>query len=135
MLTRGKIAQQTGCNIETIRYYEKSGLLPVPARTGSGYRIYTQDHVRCLHFIQRAKELGFSANQIQELLNLSKGAGHTRADVKSLTEEHINDVSQKIKDLQKLKNRLRQISSHCDGSSESAENCPIIVSLFEPTTG
>ena len=132
MLTRGKLAEQTGCNIETIRHYEKTGLLPNPPRTASGYRIYTEEHVRRLRFIQRARELGFSASRILELLNLSEGRKNTRAEVKSLTEVHIDEVSQKIKDLQKLKNRLRQISSHCDGSDESAETCPIIISLFDP---
>jgi MerR family mercuric resistance operon transcriptional regulator len=132
MLTRGKLAKQTGCNIETIRHYEKTGLMPNPPRTASGYRMYSEEHVRRLRFIQRARELGFSARRVQELLDLSSGTKNTRADVKSLTESHIEEVSNKIKDLQKLKYRLRQISSHCDGSSESAETCPIIISLFDP---
>ena len=132
MLTRGKLAEQTGCNIETIRHYENTGLMPNPPRTASGYRIYTEEHVRRLRFIQRARELGFSAGRVQELLDLSAGTKNTRADVKTLTETHIEEVSKKIKDLQKLKSRLRQISSHCDGSSKSAETCPIIISLFNP---
>jgi MerR family mercuric resistance operon transcriptional regulator len=132
MLTRGKLATQTGCNIETIRYYETIGLLPVPARTASGYRAYSDEHLRRLNFIQRARLLGFSSEQTRGLLDLTEAEGNkTRADVKSLTEAHIDEISQKIKDLQKIKKRLRQISSFCDGSEKSASTCPILESLFD----
>ena len=132
MLTRGKLATQTGCNIETIRYYETIGLLPVPARTASGYRAYSNEHLRRLNFIQRARSLGFSSEQTRGLLDLTEAEGNkTRADVKFLTEAHIDEISQKIKDLQKIKKRLRQISSFCDGSGKSASTCPILESLFD----
>ncbi|MCG6889881.1 MAG: helix-turn-helix domain-containing protein [Gammaproteobacteria bacterium] len=132
MLTRGKLATQTGCNIETIRYYEATGLLPAPARNASGYRIYTADHLRRLKFIQRAKALGFSSEQVHELLDLSDpGEDHTRAAVKSITETHINAIADKIRDLQRIKRRLSQISSFCDGSAGSADSCPILESLFD----
>jgi len=132
MLTRGKLATQTGCNIETIRYYETIGLLPAPARTASGYRTYSDEHLRRLNFIQRARSLGFSSEQTHGLLDLTEAEGNkTRADVKSLTEAHIDEISQKIKDLQRIKKRLRQISSFCDGSEKSASTCPILESLFE----
>jgi len=132
MLTRGKLATQTGCNIETIRYYEAIGLIPAPARTESGYRSYSNEHLRRLNFIQRARALGFSSEQIQGLVELSAPEGnHTRADVKSLTEAHIDEIAAKIRDLQKMKKRLSQISSFCDGSDKSAETCPILESLFD----
>ncbi len=132
MLTRGKLAKQTGCHIETIRYYERVGVLPEAERTPSGYRIYNEDHAERLRFILKAKALGFSPKHVQELLELSDGGDtHTRSEVKSLTEAHINEVSEKITDLQKLKYRLNQISSHCDGSSKSAIDCPILISLFD----
>ena len=132
MLTRGRLAARTGCNIETIRYYESIGLMPAPARTASGYRNYSEEHLRRLNFIQRARSLGFSSEKIQGLLELTDSGGdHTRADVKSLTEAHIEEISQKIRDLQKIKRRLSQISSHCDGSGRSAKTCPILESLFE----
>jgi MerR family mercuric resistance operon transcriptional regulator len=130
MITRGKLANQTGCNIETIRYYEKVGLIPKPMRTSSGYRQYDDEHIRLIHFIQRAKALGFSGERIQGLLELND-AHHTRADVKALTERHLDEISEKIRDLQKIKKRLGQISSYCDGSAKSAESCPILESLFE----
>ncbi len=132
MLTRGKLAAQTGCNIETIRYYEAIGLIPAPARTASGYRSYDAEHLRRLSFIQHARSLGFSSDKIQELLDLSEpGESHTRAEVKSLTEAHIDEIAVKIRDLKKIKRRLAQISSFCDGSGESANTCPILESLFE----
>lgn len=132
MLTRGKLAAQTGCNIETIRYYEAIGLIPAPARTASGYRCYEDEHVRRLHFIQRAKALGFSSDRIQGLLHLTDpGEIHTRAEVKSLTQEHIDEIAVRIRDLQKIKRRLNQISSFCDGSDKSAQTCPILESLFD----
>ena len=132
MLTRGKLAAQTGCNIETIRYYETIGLIPTPARTASGYRRYEDEHVRRLQFIQRAKALGFSSEKIQGLLRLTDpGEIHTRAEAKSLTEEHLDEISVRIRDLQKIKRRLSQISSFCDGSEKSAQTCPILESLFD----
>lgn len=132
MLTRGKLATQTGCNIETIRYYETIGLIPAPARTASGYRSYDNEHVRRLNFIQRARALGFTGEKIQGLLCLTDpGESHTRAEVKSLTQEHIDEIAVKIRDLQKIKRRLNQISSFCDGSAKSAQTCPILESLFD----
>ena len=132
MLTRGKLAAATGCNIETIRYYENIGLLPEPGRNGSGYRHYSEDHLRRLKFIQHARALGFTSASIQELLQLSEpGSSHTRADVKRLTEAHIEDISARIRDLQKMKRRLNQIASFCDGSEAASETCPILESLFE----
>lgn len=132
MLTRGKLASRTGCNIETIRYYETIGLLPEPRRTASGYRDYSQADERRLKFIQRARSLGFGSEQILGLLELSdEGKDHTRAEVKRLTEAHIEDIAIKIRDLQKIRRRLQQISSYCDGSAKSASSCPILESLFD----
>jgi MerR family mercuric resistance operon transcriptional regulator len=109
MLTRGKLATETGCNIETIRYYEAIGLMPAPERTAAGYRSYNEEHLRRLNFIQRARALGFTSDRIQGLLELTDDDGcHTRADVKSLTEAHIEDIEEKIRDLQKIKRRLRE---------------------------
>lgn len=136
MLTRGKLAARTGCNIETIRYYESIGLMPAPARSPAGYRQYGEEHLRRLNFIQRARELGFSSEKIQGLLELSRlECGHTRADVKALTEAHIDEIAAQIRDLQKIRRRLQQISSYCDGSGESAATCPILESLFDDDSG
>lgn len=132
MLTRGKLAERTGCNAETIRYYEKTGLLPDPPRNASGYRIYGDEHIRLVGFIQRARALGFAAEPLRDLLDLTTASGkHTRAEVKGLTQQHIDEISDKIKDLQKLKKRLIEISSHCDGADATARDCPILISLFD----
>lgn len=133
MLTRSKLARETGCNIETIRYYERVGLLPEPPRSASGYRVYDTVHLRLLRFIQRARELGFTTDRIRDLLKLDAESGqHTRAEVKELTRNHIAEVSSQIHDLERLRERLLAIASHCDGADESAKDCPILLSLFAP---
>ena len=134
MLTRSKLARETGCNIETIRYFERTGLLPEPPRSASGYRVYGAEHLRLLRFIQRARELGFTADRIRDLLKLDAESGqHTRAEVKNLTHQHIDEISERIRDLQELRDRLTAIADHCDGSNRSASSCPILLSLFDPS--
>ena len=131
MMTRGKLASEVGCNIETIRYYEKTGMLPEPARSANGYRQYSEEHLQRLRFIQRAKELGFSGDSIKNLMRITNNiADYTKAEVKELTDAHISDISNKIKDLQNLKKILVSLSDNCDGSQESAEQCPIINSIY-----
>ena len=131
-MTRGELAKKTGCNIETIRYYERIGLLPTPNRSPSGYRVYSDADVSRLCFIQRSKDLGFGTARIREFLSLSDHPDqHTRAEVKALTETHIEEIKQKVDDLNRIREQLIAISSHCDGSSRSAEACPILLSLFE----
>ena len=132
MITRGKLASASGCHVETVRYYERVGLLPKPSRTPSGYRVYNEEHVNLLNFIQHAKALGFSPEQIRELIELSDHKNNkTHSDVKKLTEAHISNVAGKIKDLQKIKKRLVDISFYCDGSEKSVDSCPILISLFD----
>jgi MerR family transcriptional regulator, mercuric resistance operon regulatory protein len=132
ILTRGKLAKQVNCNIETIRYYEKVGMLPTPTRGENGYRQYGNEHLKRLQFILRAKELGFSGDSIKNLMKITNNTSDfTRAQVKNLTEEHISDITQKIKDLQNLKKTLISLSNNCDGSNESAEHCPIINSIYD----
>ncbi|MDR9485979.1 MAG: helix-turn-helix domain-containing protein, partial [Sediminimonas sp.] len=97
-LTRGELARETGCNIETIRYYEKTGLLPGPPRTAAGYRIYSASHLGRLRFILRARELGFPMEDIRGLLGLDDGAAPNCAEVKARTERHLADVRAKIAD-------------------------------------
>ena len=130
--TRGQLARETGCNIETIRYYEKIGLLPDPGRSQAGYRVYAEKHLKQLKFIQHAKSLGFSSEKILSLLHLNSDENeYTRADVKSLTDLHIAEIAAQIRDLKKIKNRLSEISSFCDGSDRHANTCPILESLFD----
>lgn len=126
-LTRGELAQATGCNIETIRYYEKTGLLPDPPRTDAGYRIYTRALVARLRFILRARELGFSMDDIRGFLGLDDGAAPSCAEVKLRTERHLADVRAKIADLTRIEAVLAETAAKCSGAR--VPDCPVLQSL------
>ena len=113
-MSRGSLAKETGVNIETIRYYEKIGLMPDPARSSGGHRIYDQSHTKRLSFIRRSRELGFTLQEIRELLELVDGGDYTCAEVRDRTLYHLDDVAQKIRDLQKMQSRhwTPAVSSH-----------------------
>lgn len=123
-LTRGDLARATGCNIETIRYYEKIGLLPDPPRTDAGYRIYSAAHATRLRFILRARELGFSMEDIRGLLGLEDGAAPTCAEVKERTERHLADVHAKIADLRRIESVLVETAGRCSGAD--VPDCPVL---------
>ena len=125
----GQLSKQTECKIETIRYYERIGLLPAPARSDGGYRIYDESHLKRLVFIRRSRELGFTIEEIRGLLKLVDGGGYTCGDVKTITLEHVESIRQKITDLKKLEKTLGRIASQCAG--DSTPECPIIDALFE----
>ncbi|GJL51874.1 MAG: MerR family transcriptional regulator [Nitrospirales bacterium] len=129
MVTIGGLSHKTGCHIETIRYYEKIGLLPQPSRSEGGHRLYGADQVKRLIFIRRSRELGFSLDEIRTLLKLVDGKRYTCQKVKRITEKHLEDVGRKISDLKRLQKTLRNISSQCDGGL--VPECPIIDALFE----
>jgi len=126
-LTRGELARATGCNIETIRYYEKTGMLPDPPRTGAGYRVYSAGHVARLRFILRARELGFSMDDIRGLLGLEDGAAPTCAVVKERTERHLADVRAKIADLKRMEAILAKTVAQCSGAD--VPDCPVLETL------
>ena len=131
-LTIGRLSADTGCNIETIRYYEKIGLIEAPPRSGGGYRLYDGDHAQRVAFIKRGRELGFALKQIRNLLEIADDASrHSRAEVKQLVQQHERDVELKIADLQRLLAALRVMSAHCDGGNGPAEDCPILHALNE----
>jgi len=123
-LTRGDLARATGCNIETIRYYEKTGLLPDPPRSAAGYRIYSATHATRLRFILRARELGFSMEDIRGLMGLDDGAAPTCAEVKERTKRHLADVRAKIADLRRIESVLAATASRCSGAE--VPNCPVL---------
>ena len=130
--TRSTVARLTGCNSETVRYYERVGLLSKPERGDNGYRYYNDSQVAQLRFISRAKRLGFSTDALRELLEIASDSGeHTRTEVKSLTENHIRAIRNQISELKQLENTLTQIARSCDGARESADHCPILASLFK----
>ena len=128
MLTIGKLAKKVNVNIETIRYYERRGLIPKPRRRESGYREYSDETTKRILFIKRAKDLGFSLNEIDELCSLKIAPGTTCSDVKSKAEEKIADIDDKIKILQCMKKALFKLSKACSGTGPVSE-CPILEAL------
>lgn len=130
-ITIGKLSLQTGVNIETIRYYEKKCILPAPPRTQGGHRLYSEEHMKRLMFVRRSRELGFSLNEIRTMLNMVDGKNLTCSKVKDITLKHLDDVRDKISDLQKLEKTLKTIASRCKGSK--TPDCPIIDALNTST--
>ncbi len=128
-LTRGELARSTRCNIETIRYYEKAGLLPDPPRTAAGYRIYAAAHIARLRFIQRARELGFTLDDIRGLLGLEDGTAPNCAEVKARTDRHLSDVRAKIEDLRRIEGALAKTAAQCTGADVPA--CPVLDTLAQ----
>jgi len=126
--TIGKLSKATGLRIETIRYYERLGLIPPPRRRESGYREYTEEDIRRLRFIQRAKALGFSLKEIQELLNLRVDDQTTCEHLRQQAENKIADVEKRIQELQRIKRALQSLVNACYGKGPEGE-CPILHAL------
>ncbi|MEX2648185.1 MAG: helix-turn-helix domain-containing protein [Alphaproteobacteria bacterium] len=126
-LQRAELARRTNCNLETIRYYEKIGVMPAPPRTTTGYRVYDESHVRRLRFILRARELGFAIEEIRGLLRLVDGGTQTCAEVKARTEDHLADVRAKIADLRRIERVLAATASKCTG--DEIPECPVLEAL------
>lgn len=131
-LTIGHLAKEAGVNPETVRYYERQGLLPKPPRSASGYRQFPTDAARRLRFIRRAQELGLSLKEIRELLSLRVSRNTTSRHIRARAEAKIADVEAKIKSLESMKKTLRKLTSVCDGCVPLAE-CPILDSLDRET--
>jgi len=127
-LTIGQVARQAGVGVETVRFYERQGLLEEPSRRESGYRQYPGDVVARLRFIKRAKELGFSLKEIKELLALRVDPSTTCAEVRSKATEKITDVEQKIEALQRIRKALVKLTAVCRGRGPTSE-CPILDAL------
>ena len=124
-MTRGEVARRTGVNIETVRYYEQRGLIPRPSRSASGYRTYTEDYVERIRFIKRAQELGFTLQEIVELLSLRVDPDTDRGEVKQRAEAKITDIEGKIRDLERMKHALTSLVATCSGCGPINE-CPIL---------
>lgn len=127
-LTIGKLANRGGVNVQTIRYYERNGLMPTPSRGASGYRLYSDDAVRRLSFIKQAQLLGFSLTEIQELLSLRMRPGTTCADIRQRARQKIVAVDKKIEDLQRIKSALTKLAAACRGNGPTSD-CPILEAL------
>ena len=129
-LTTGQLAKQANVNLETIRYYERKGLLLEPPRNESGHRRYTLDALRRTEFIKRAQSLGFSLNEISDLLSLRVGTGKTCADVRTRVEAKIKDVQEKIVDLKGIEQALIRLADKCGGKGPVGQ-CPILEELYK----
>ena len=123
-LTIGKLAREAGVGIDTVRFYERAGLLPKAQRTASGYRLYQPGDADRLRFIRRAKALGFSLDEIAELLQLNAGKG-TRASVRTLAQHRLDDLNQKIAEMTAIRDALSHLIKRCSGDGPVA-GCPII---------
>jgi Hg(II)-responsive transcriptional regulator len=127
-LTIGRLAKQAGLGIETVRFYERQGLIEPPPRTDSNYRIYPEEEVNRLKFIKRAKDLGFTLKEIKDLLELQHCPNATKADIKERTVEKIEDIKKKVRDLIRIQKALEQLAGSCNGHGPLSE-CPILDAL------
>lgn len=127
MMTRSELADRTGCHLETIRYYEQTGLLPNPPRSPGGHRQYAEVHVRRLQFILRGRELGFAIDELRTLLNLVDRRRVTCGQVRSTALAHLAAVREKIADLRRMERALAATAARCRGGN--VPDCPIIETL------
>ena len=127
-LTTGRLAERGGVNLETIRYYERRGLLPKPPRRTSGYRAFPPEAVRRVRFIKRAQALGFSLGEIRELLALRVERGTKCDDVRRRAEVKIADIGGKIRSLRRMKRALSELVVACEGEAPVGA-CPILAAL------
>ena len=123
-LTIGKLSDLTGVNIETIRYYERTKVLSAPPRAANGRRIYQSGDVRILAFLRRARELGFSLDDIRALLRLGGPEKASCREVRRIASHHLGDIRAKITDLRKLERLLSKTVAQCSGST--APDCPVL---------
>jgi MerR family mercuric resistance operon transcriptional regulator len=128
-LSIGTLSARSGVNIETIRYYEKIGVMPKPSRSAGGYRVYEPEHVKRLHFVRRGRELGFSLDELRGLLRLVDGHAYTCAQVHALAVTHVKDIREKIADLRRLERAMSEMAAQCTG--DEVPECPVIDALFD----
>jgi MerR family transcriptional regulator, copper efflux regulator len=123
----GEAAAASGVSAKMIRYYESIGLIANASRTGAGYRVYANDDVHRLRFIRRARDLGFSVQQMGELLALWSDRARASADVKQIAMEHVVELERKMRELSDMANTLRHLAEHCHG--DARPHCPILDEL------
>ena len=127
-LTIGRLSERTGCHLETIRYYEKIGLLRPPGRTAGGHRVYGAEAVKRLAFVRRARELGFTLEQVRTLLRLVDGGHYTCAQVRTIALVHLDEVHRKAADLRSIEHALADMAARCVGGR--VPRCAVIDALF-----
>ena len=131
--TIGVLARRTGCNIETIRYYEKAGMIPHPARSEGGHRLYGIGHLKRLAFVMKARVLGFTLAEVKALLRLVDEQDRPCAEARELAVVHLRDVRGKLADLRAMESVLKEMVASCN--KEQSTECPLIERMFnEPET-
>lgn len=130
----GEVARAAGVNIQTLRYYERRGLLPSPDRNEGGHREYSAETIRLIRFIKGGQELGFTLKEVEELLHLRKQQGRSRSSVQQLAAAKVEDVDSKIRHLRQIRKALHVLLESCQCSRAELE-CPILEALDEPQKG
>ncbi|MDE8653809.1 MerR family transcriptional regulator [Novosphingobium album (ex Liu et al. 2023)] len=132
-LTIGDLGKATGTKVETIRYYERIGLLPQPSRTAGNYRAYGEAELGRLSFVRRARDLGFSLDQVRALLKLSDDRSQDCARVDRIASEHLREVDRKLADLSALRRELKAVIDSCNGGTVA--DCRVIEALGPASQG
>lgn len=127
--TIGVLSRKTGCNIETIRYYEKAGMIPHPARSEGGHRLYGSGHLKRLAFVMKARALGFTLSEVKDLLRLVDERDRPCGEVRNLAAAHLQDVRAKLEALQAMEKVLSEMVVSCD--REQSTDCPLIERMFD----
>lgn len=133
-MTTGEVADRASVNLQTVRFYERRGLLPEPPRSGVGHRQYDEGHVRRIRFIKRAQELGFSLDEIEELLSLQRNAEVSSREVRQRALAKVAEIEEKLRDLMRLRRTLEGLIVECSGN-ERAEHCSILHALDSAPPG
>ena len=129
-ITRGNLARRTGVNAETIRYFERIGILAAPERTKGGHRVYDQNHVRALSFIRRARGLGFSPDEVRAIVELGGPGKATCGEVREIASHHLEHVRAKIADLVEIERLLAITIGRCSGRPDA--ECAVIEMIEQP---
>ncbi len=132
-MRRGEVARRAECHPETVRFYERHGLLPSPPRNEAGHRIYGRAHLRRLRFIVRCRALGFALEEIRGLLELVDRGDCTCAEIRRRTSVQLEAVQRKIRDLERMRDTLGDLIGRCSG--EETPDCAVLEALFEPEMG
>jgi len=132
MYTIGKASEQSGVNIETIRYYEREGVVPKPGRSAGGRRLYSSDEISKLRFVRRCRDLGFPISIIQTFLSLTAQSDRSCGEVKTIAENHLGEIDAKIENLVRLREALLSLSKNCDDGTAA---CPMLDTLMKDGFG
>ena len=132
MFTIGKASKQSGVNIETIRYYEREGVVPKPGRSAGGRRLYSPDEIAKLRFVRRCRDLGFPISIIQTFLSLAAQNDRSCGEVKTMAENHLGEINAKIENLFRLREALLSLSKNCD---DGTATCPMLEALMKDGFG